>query len=194
MAILVTGGARSGKSGFAEQYALRTGGRGVYIATCQPYDEEMAARIDRHRDERTASGFQWETIEEPYEAADLLDVLKRRFTEENAAQPPVVLLDCLTLWLSNWLLRLEHEAQREERLEEAVLRLLTAVRDFSYPLIMVTNEVGDGIVPTYPLGRWFRDEAGRLNQRAAAICERVFLVTAGIPLELKTAAFKWEQL
>lgn len=196
MAVLVTGGARSGKSAFAEQFAQRRSSRGVYIATCQPYDEEMQARIGKHRQDRVESGFAWETIEEPYEAAELLRLLAQRIAgnAEEMKHPPVVLLDCLTLWLTNWLLRIEQEALGEERLEEEVEALLIAMREYPYPLIVVTNEVGDGIVPAYPLGRLFRDEAGRLNQRAAAICEQVFLVTAGIPIELKAIAFRWDQL
>ncbi|WP_424765647.1 bifunctional adenosylcobinamide kinase/adenosylcobinamide-phosphate guanylyltransferase [Paenibacillus sp. sgz302251] len=196
MAILVTGGARSGKSGFAEQYAIRSGARGLYIATCQPHDEEMAERIGKHRLDRTESGFSWDTVEEPFEAAGLLDRLATQYAGEGQSgiKPPVVLLDCLTLWLTNWLLRVEHETLGEERFEAEARKLLAAIGAYPYPLLVVTNEVGDGIVPAYPLGRQFRDEAGRLNQQVAAICERVFLVTAGIPVELKSQAFRWDQL
>lgn len=196
MAILVTGGARSGKSGFAEQYAKRSGARGIYLATCQPYDEEMTARIGKHREDRDHSGFIWETVEEPYEAAELLEQFAKQIAEEveMGNKPPVVLIDCLTLWLTNWLLRVDYESLSELRLEAEKDKLLSAIQNFPYTLLLVTNEVGDGIVPEYPLGRLFRDEAGRLNQQVAAICERVFLVTAGIPIELKSQAFRWEQL
>ena len=193
MAIMVTGGARSGKSVFAEQYAQRTGSSGIYIATCQSYDEEMSARIGMHRASRLASGYSWETIEEPFAAAELLNRLAERLRHDRANET-VVLLDCLTLWLTNWLLRLDQDADAEARLSEETAKLLQAVASFPFPLIVVTNEVGDGIVPAYPLGRQFRDEAGRLNQRLASVCERVFLVTAGIPVELKSIAFTWDQL
>ena len=196
LAILITGGARSGKSAFAEQYAYRTGESGIYIATCQAYDEEMRDRIGRHRRDRDESGFLWRTVEEPLEVDRLLAKLEQEIKEftSRGNKPPVVLLDCLTLWLTNWMLRAESEGVNESRLEEESERLLQAVREYSYPLILVTNEVGSGIVPSYPLGRQFRDAAGRLNQQVAAVCDRVFLVTAGIPVELKSQAFRWEQL
>ena len=202
MAILITGGARSGKSRFAEEYAARIGNTGINLATCQSYDEEMKERIAKHRKEREASGFSWETIEEPFHAAERLEVLAARLYEEQAAamrsgkewQPPVVLLDCLTLWLTNWLLREEEMPDNGAILVGALEQLIIAVNRYPYPLLLVTNEVGDGIVPAYPLGRRFRDEAGRLNQRMAAACDRVFLVTAGIPVDLKKLAFRWEDL
>ncbi|OBZ16996.1 bifunctional adenosylcobinamide kinase/adenosylcobinamide-phosphate guanylyltransferase [Bacillus sp. FJAT-26390] len=196
MAILVTGGARSGKSGFAEQYAMRTASRGLYLATCQPYDDEMRERITKHRTDRDLTGFSWETAEDAYDAADLLNRWGKQFTDElhSGMEPPVVLLDCLTLWLTNWLMELEQQLIDEHRLEFEMDKLLEAIARYPHPLLIVTNEVGDGIVPAYPLGRRFRDEAGRLNQKTAAVCDRVFLVTAGIPIELKSQAFRWEQL
>ncbi|MEV5024635.1 bifunctional adenosylcobinamide kinase/adenosylcobinamide-phosphate guanylyltransferase [Paenibacillus sp. LPE1-1-1.1] len=196
MAVLVTGGARSGKSSFAEQYAMRVAGRGIYIATCQPYDHEMQERITVHQTDRKDSGFRWETLEDPFDAAEQLIRFEKEFTRDagKGNKPPVVLLDCLTLWLTNWLLRIEQEALEDSRLEQEISKLLEGIQSYPHPLVIVTNEVGDGIVPAYPLGRVFRDEAGRLNQRAAAVCERVFLVTAGIPVELKSHAFRWEQL
>lgn len=196
MGILITGGARSGKSAFAEQYAKHSGTHGIYIATCQSYDDEMKERIGKHRLDRNVSGFQWETMEEPYEVSDILFHLSEKFAREakEGEKPPIVLLDCLTLWLTNWMLRIDHESLGDSRLEEENKKLLEAIAKFPYLLLIVTNEVGDGIVPAYPLGRVFRDEAGRLNQRVAAISERVFLVTAGIPIELKALAFRWDQL
>ncbi|MDQ8735262.1 bifunctional adenosylcobinamide kinase/adenosylcobinamide-phosphate guanylyltransferase [Paenibacillus sp. LHD-38] len=198
MAVLVTGGARSGKSSFAEQYAMRVAARGIYIATCQPYDQEMSERITIHQRDRTDTGYSWETLEVPYDAAEWLHQIDKELSQDAAVadgkKPAVVLLDCLTLWLTNWLMRIEHEALDASRLEIEISKLLDGIQSFTHPLLIVTNEVGDGIVPAYPLGRLFRDEAGRLNQRVAAICERVFLVTAGIPIELKAHAFRWEQL
>jgi len=193
MAVLVTGGARSGKSSFAEQYAMRLGESGVYIATCQPFDEEMKERVKRHQQTRDTAGFSWSTIEEPFEAAGLLNKLAAGYSAASEAAP-VVLLDCLTLWLTNWLLRIEHEGLGDSRLVHEMDKLAAAIKAYPSPLVVVTNEVGDGIVPEYALGRIFRDEAGRLNQLAAACCDRVFLVTAGIPVDLKAIAFKWEDL
>ena len=177
---------------------MRTASRGLYIATCQPYDDEMRERIARHRTDREQSGFSWETTEEPLQAAALLNRMGEQFTGElhKGQKPPVVLLDCLTLWLTNWLMNAEHEVfdEDQEQLADEIEKLLEAISRYPYPLLIVTNEVGDGIVPAYPLGRRFRDEAGRLNQKVAALCERVFLVTAGIPVELKSQAFRWDQL
>lgn len=202
MAILITGGARSGKSRFAEQYAARLGDSGVYIATCQPYDEEMKERIRLHIQDRESSGFRWETKEAPLEAAELLRKLALRYTAEReisieagkAWTAPPVLLDCVTLWLTNWLLRTEEEIDGADKLAQQTEDFIDAVRHYPFPLLLVTNEVGDGIVPEYALGRRFRDEAGRLNQRLASVCDRVFLVTAGIPVELKSIAFRWDEL
>ncbi|WP_336785946.1 bifunctional adenosylcobinamide kinase/adenosylcobinamide-phosphate guanylyltransferase [Paenibacillus sp. MMO-177] len=202
MAMLVTGGARSGKSSFAEKLAARLGERGVYIATSRIWDEEMAERIALHRQNREQGGFRWTTIEEPMELPGRLRQLAKEASELELREgkPPVVLVDCLTLWLTNALMEAE-EREKSESIEKAqdwlseqVNELADAVREYNYPLILVTNEVGDGIVPAYPLGRKFRDEAGRLNQRMAALSDRVFLVTAGIPIELKALQFRWESL
>jgi len=192
MAVLVTGGARSGKSSFAEKYAMKLSSRGVYIATCQPFDDELKERIDRHQLEREGSGFAWTTVEEPYEVAALLNRLSSEFEAESNA--PVVLLDCLTLWLTNWLLRVDNEELGDARLLFEVKLLVEAIHAYPHPLVVVTNEVGGGIVPEYPLGRKFRDEAGRLNQLIASSCNQVFLVTAGIPIDVKALAFRWESL
>ena len=220
MAILITGGARSGKSGFAEQYAARIATRGVYIATSQPFDDEMRERVRLHREEREASGFAWRTIEEPLrlterlaelaagagtdagaaEAAGKAAVAETADSIAEAAASGVVLVDCLTLWLSNWMMKLEQDAggdwtsEAERRLEALSDELVRAAAACPIPLLLVTNEVGSGIVPPYPLGRRFRDAAGRLNRRLAEACERVFLVTAGIPVDLKKLAFRLEEL
>ncbi|MUT67027.1 bifunctional adenosylcobinamide kinase/adenosylcobinamide-phosphate guanylyltransferase [Paenibacillus sp. NEAU-GSW1] len=202
MALLVTGGARSGKSSFAEQLASRLGERGIYIATSQIWDDEMRQRIARHKQDRDSVAFEWRTIEEPLRLAEQLNELSRQLADEGRdVRPPVVLVDCLTLWLTNWLMHSEladeEDAQlplEQQRLAEEAEKLADAISGYPHPLVLVTNEVGDGIVPEYPLGRVFRDEQGRLNQRIAAVCERVFLVTAGIPIELKSRAFQWDEL
>jgi adenosylcobinamide kinase/adenosylcobinamide-phosphate guanylyltransferase len=184
MAILVTGGARSGKSSFAEKLAMRSSEQGIYIATAQIYDEEMRERVDLHEQQRQHTGFAWNTLEESYELSRQLTLLDER------VDTPVVLVDCLTLWLSNWLLRLEVETNSASQVMERVDDLAAVVSSYKGHLILVTNEVGSGIVPEYPLGRNFRDLAGKMNQRLAEVCGQVFLVTAGIPIELKSRAYK----
>jgi adenosyl cobinamide kinase/adenosyl cobinamide phosphate guanylyltransferase len=164
--VLVTGGARSGKSRFAER---RLEGLAPapwsYIATAQPLDAEMEARIATHRQRR---GDRFFTIDAPYDAAQAL----------REAKGAGALLDCITLWLSNRLLR----GDSDESLLAAADELTASVR---VPTVMVTNEVGDGIVPENPLARRFRDLAGLVNQRLAARANEVFLIVSGLPLQLK---------
>lgn len=166
---LVLGGARSGKSRLAEVRILAgaQAGSPLYIATAQAFDDEMTARIAAHRVQRAGAG--WRTIEAPLTLAEAL---------EQALPDTPVLIDCLTLWLSNHLL-----AGSDLPAEGA--RLARAIAAHPGPLIAVANEVGLGIVPDNALARRFRDEAGRLNQQLAAQAGRVILVTAGLPLALK---------
>lgn len=180
MSILVTGGARSGKSSFAERLTLSLAGQACYVATGQAFDEEMKARIALHRQQREESGSQWETLEEPLDLPALL---------ERLSGGKAVLVDCLTLWLSNALLAVEGQADRQERVEQEIARLEQSVTSFQGTLVLVTNEVGDGIVPEYALGRLYRDLAGRMNALLARQCQQVFLVTAGIPVELKSREY-----
>ncbi|MBE1441558.1 bifunctional adenosylcobinamide kinase/adenosylcobinamide-phosphate guanylyltransferase [Paenibacillus sp. OAS669] len=205
MLVLVTGGARSGKSSFAEAYASRLEQRGIYIATAQAYDEEMKARIGLHRKQRDEAGFPWTTLEEPFELDRLLNGWCDQMADHSGSQPnvhpqpiaaegAVVLVDCLTLWLSNWLLRYEQDANAEQLLRQKVDELTAAGRRFADQgrhLVLVTNEVGYGLVPEYKLGRQFRDLSGIMNQRLAREAEQVFLVTAGIPMEIKSRQFQW---
>ncbi|WP_342438771.1 bifunctional adenosylcobinamide kinase/adenosylcobinamide-phosphate guanylyltransferase [Paenibacillus sp. FSL L8-0436] len=180
MSILVTGGARSGKSSFAERLTLSLAGQAFYVATGQAFDEEMKARIALHRQQREESGGQWETLEEPLDLPALL---------ERLSGGKAVLVDCLTLWLSNVLLAVEGQVDRQERVEQEIARLEHSVASFQGTLVLVTNEVGDGIVPEYALGRLYRDLAGRMNALLARQCRQVFLVTAGIPVELKSREY-----
>ena len=184
MIVLVTGGAKSGKSSFAERYVmhLAEGGSALYIATAQVYDEEMRTRLLRHRERRVRSGFAWETIEEPFELAAALRA---------APDDRTILVDCLTLWASNWLLKYEREADWEKLVRSKIEELAATLSGRQGTTILVTNEVGSGVVPEYPLGRYFRDVAGGMNQRLASLSDQVLLVTAGIPVELKSKAFRF---
>ncbi|WP_419877198.1 bifunctional adenosylcobinamide kinase/adenosylcobinamide-phosphate guanylyltransferase [Brevibacillus centrosporus] len=186
MVVLITGGAKSGKSSFAEKYAARLGAKGIYIATSPVFDEELEERVKQHQQRRAQAAIPWDTIEEPHELNAILGELAAaaKLWEEET----VVVVDCLILWLSNWLLRFEQD-RAMERIEEQMALLVDTLRTFPGTLLLVTNEVGYGIVPEYPLGRLFRDLAGVMNQRIAAVCDRVFLVTAGIPVELKSREF-----
>jgi adenosylcobinamide kinase/adenosylcobinamide-phosphate guanylyltransferase len=166
--LLVLGGAKSGKSTWAESVMSSFAPPYVYIATAQAFDDEMKLRIERHRERRKGV---WETIESPVELQDTLRSLSGR---GNA-----VLLDCITLWLSNLL------CSGSAELEAKVEILCKAVEAADYPLVIVSNEVGSGIVPDNPLARKFRDIAGSTNQRLAQICASVYLVTAGLPIRLK---------
>ena len=165
--ILVGGGARSGKSAFALDRARRAGRRRVYVATAEPGDDEMRERIARHRAER---GDDLETIEEPL---DLAAALRR------SAAADVVVVDCLTLWLANLLVRGDAPEEVLARLDEA----LAAPR--APCAIVVTNEVGMGIVPDSPLGRAFRDLAGRAHQRLAAAADEIHVAILGTVLRVR---------
>jgi len=163
----ILGGARSGKSGYGEALAGEAGGARVYIATAEAFDEEMRARIARHQSDR---GDGWRTVEAPL---DLPGAISRE-----AGAGRVVLVDCLTLWLSNLMAAgADIEAQTGQ--------LIAALRAATGPVILVSNEVGLGIVPDNALARGFRDHAGRLHQAVAALAGRVVLMAAGLPLEMK---------
>ena len=166
MVELILGGARSGKSALAERRAAESGLAVAYLATAQAHDDEMRGRITHHRQRRPA---QWLTLEEPLALADVL--------RAHAAPGRLLLVDCLTLWLSNLMLGPGLEPQRGA--------LLDCLPVLPGRVILVSNEVGWGIVPVNDLARAFADEQGRLNQAVAALCERVTLVAAGLPLELK---------
>jgi len=164
---VILGGARSGKSGFAEQVVLKTGLKPVYLASAEAWDEEMRQRIAAHRTAREGAG--WVTVEAPL---DVAEILTKRTAEE------AVLFDCATLWLSNLML-----AGRDIEVEEA--NLMEAVAACPARLVVVSNEVGAGIVPENAQARTFRDAQGRLNQALAARAGLVVAVMAGLPLVLK---------
>ncbi len=173
--VLVTGGARSGKSGWAERRAGEMAGAEVtYVATAEALDAEMERRIARHRAERPV---EWATVEAPRDAAAAV----------RAARTAVVLVDCLTVLASNALLAAE--AEGEEAAQAAVLAEAEALRDAALAregtTIVVTNEVGMGVHPPTSLGRWYRDALGRANALLAAPAEEVVLMVSGIPVRIK---------
>jgi adenosylcobinamide kinase / adenosylcobinamide-phosphate guanylyltransferase len=165
--VLILGGARSGKSRYGERLAEESGLNPVYLATGEADDEEMAARIAAHRARR---GPAWRTVEEPLDLEGALD--------REAAPRRALLVDCLTLWLSNIMAAGAAIEQRIAGLDVAASRLPGLV-------VFVSNEVGLGLVPETALGRAFRDAQGRLNQAMAEACDRVVLMVAGLPLVLK---------
>lgn len=167
--ILYLGGVRSGKSRSAQNRAESMANQLVYLATAQPGDAEMADRIRRHRAER---GERWRTVEAPLDLPQAL--------VQNDAAGRTLLVDCLTLWLSN-LMFAAHDVRNARR------SLIDALANINATVLLVSNEVGMGIVPDNALARRFRDEAGWLHQEIAAIADEVWLVTAGLPLPLKNS-------
>jgi adenosylcobinamide kinase/adenosylcobinamide-phosphate guanylyltransferase len=172
MKTLILGGVRSGKSRLAQRLA-QDGGRPVtYIATARDGDDaELQERIRRHRQSRPP---QWRVVEEPLALGDVL--------RHEASPDSCLLVECLTLWLTNLLLTADDELLQQER-----QRLLTILPALPGHVIVVSNEIGLGVVPMSPLSRRFVDEAGMLHQQLAQVCERVVLVAAGLPLVLKGA-------
>jgi adenosylcobinamide kinase/adenosylcobinamide-phosphate guanylyltransferase len=167
--VLVLGGARSWKSRYAQGLAESVPLAKVFLATAQAHDGEMSERIAKHRQDRSES---WTTREEPLALPEALDA--------EVGVERVVLVDCLTLWLSNLMLS-------QRNVDEATLSLASAIERSAGPVILVSTEVGQGIVPATPLGRAFRDAQGRLNQTIARCCDAVVLVTAGCPQLIKPA-------
>jgi adenosylcobinamide kinase/adenosylcobinamide-phosphate guanylyltransferase len=165
--IFITGGARSGKSSFALESAAKHEGKRAYVATAQALDSEMKERIERHRKER---GSEWDTFEEPMDLAKALPPLGSVYD--------VIIIDCLTIWLSNLMLS-EVEVGRE------VEGLITALREVNTNVFVVSNEVGMGIVPDNETARRFRDMAGSLNQKVADAADEAYLVVSGIPVRIK---------
>jgi len=178
---LILGGARSGKSLLAEKRAAASGRRVIYLATAEARDGEMTRRIAHHRARRPAD---WGCAEETLHLAARL--------RELAAPDTCILVDCLTLWLSNLLFagRAAVQAEAGEAIacplfDDETGSLVAALPELPGQIVLVSNEVGWGIVPMHPVSRLFADEQGRLNQRVAAVCDEVTLVAAGLPLRLK---------
>ena len=165
---LVLGGARSGKSTFAEMLARDGGERSVYVATAEFMDDDMTRRVEIHRARR---GRRWHTVEAPVELAGAI--------RRESALRVCLLVDCLTVWLGN----LVYHGHDVDDAREALLDSLAASPG---PVVLVANEVGLGVVPDNAMARAFRDHAGRLNQAVAAVAARVYFVAAGIPMKLKS--------
>ena len=183
--VLILGGARSGKSTFAERLAIQSGKRVAFIATATASDEDMQDRIARHRAARPTT---WKTIEEPL---DLVRALK-----EASKEADVILLDCMTLWLSNWMGQQEFTSEIDdvalknsatESALAATEALLGVVKTLAVgkTVLIVSNEVGLGIVPMHPLSRAYRDTLGWVNQRIAQDAKRVYLMVAGLAVDIK---------
>jgi len=199
----ITGGARSGKSHFAELLAAHAKRPVIYIATAQIWDEEMAHRVKKHQQQRPST---WRLIEEPLNISDTLLQLK----DEDG----IILLDCVTLWLTNLLLagqaqpttpssptgeefplspQNDHDSfnnQLEPQILDIVKDVAQLAREIKPQVIFVSNEVGQGIVPEYPLSRAYRDLAGRSNQILAQSADQVYMVVAGFPMEIKQSGEK----
>ena len=169
--IFVIGGCRSGKSSYSLDLAQQVpGGRKTFIATCVPLDDEMKQRVQRHREERDEG---WNTIETSVELSETII--------ENSSKTDVILIDCLTLWVSNLLM----ETEDQDKIFKDVKKLTSALKDAKCQVILVSNEVGTGIVPENRLARLYRDIAGHVNQKIAACSDRVIWMAAGIPVQIK---------
>ena len=171
MIVLVTGGARSGKSNFALKLAEKLEGKRLFLATAEALDEEMGQRIQRHRKQR---GNRWDTLEEPIYLGRALRPMLGLYK--------TIVVDCLTLWMSN-LLGKYHD--HDEKIVEIIDDFFSCLSEFEGTVIVISNEVGMGIVPDNKLARIYRDQLGLLNQRMAERAEKVYVLFSGIPLEVK---------
>ena len=190
--ILITGGARSGKSAFAESLAQELGGRVTYIATAEARDPEMAQRILRHQASRPAA---WKTIEAPLNLGAAI--------QSAAIEADVIIVDCITLYLNNLLMQETGvlgdsdnpaiDLQVEDKIQTELASVIHTAQTAPAFIIFVTNEVGLGLVPAYHLGRFYRDLAGRANREFAAVADTVFLLNMGIAIELKSLGISAKQ-
>ena len=167
---LVLGGVRSGKSRYAQQLAEQSH-RVMFVATAKNSDDEMHRKIERHRAERPEG---WSTVEEPLELSAVL--------ARHGPNYDVIVVDCLTIFAANLL---EEEGENREAIERRVAELCAALRSTACAVVLVSNEVGSGVVPAYPLGRRYRDLLGEINQSVARAADDVVLMVAGLPLALK---------
>jgi adenosylcobinamide kinase / adenosylcobinamide-phosphate guanylyltransferase len=176
--ILILGGMRSGKSDFAQTLASEIGGNAViFVATAEPYDSEMQRRIERHRADRPA---EWLTVEEPLHLSEAI-----RVASGAAADRGTVVIDCITLWVSNLLLAAPGNNLSDETVNDCVKRLLDQYQSGHSSWIVVSNEVGQGIIPDNALARRYADLLGRANRAIAAQADKVLLMVAGLPVDVK---------
>ena len=184
MIVLISGGARSGKSSFAEKIAWHQGGKDVcYLATAEIKDQEMKNRVEKHIQHRPQA---WETIEESHEVSEVLTHL---------TSGSVILLDCITVYISNLLLsgnKIDNidSKQKETEIKSELEKIIKVVKENSLDIIIVTNEVGQGIIPDNKLGRIYRDIVGRMNQYLASEADKVYITFAGLPVEIKDIGVK----
>lgn len=169
--ILVTGGTRSGKSSFAQNLAEAAKGRKAFIATAEPLDNEMKKRITRHKKERPAG---WDTIEEPLHLEKVVN--------KSGEDYDVLLIDCITLWISNLLV---NKSMNEKTILRKISTLVARCKQISSRVIIVTNELGMGIVPVNKVSRLYRDLVGKANQLIAEEADEVYFLVSGIPMKLK---------
>ncbi|MBN2569243.1 MAG: bifunctional adenosylcobinamide kinase/adenosylcobinamide-phosphate guanylyltransferase [Deltaproteobacteria bacterium] len=171
MIIFVTGGARGGKSNFAQDLAEKLEGRRLFLATAQALDDEMRQRIEKHQEQR---GNRWDTLEEPIHLGKSL--------MSAASSYDTVLVDCFTVWMSNLLLEYPNQ---DGKISKIVDDFFSSIDEFKGTVLIVSNEVGMGIVPENKLARQYRDQLGFLNQRIARRADEVYLLCSGIPLKIK---------
>jgi len=168
--ILVIGGCRSGKSSHALSLAEQIPGQKIFIATCMPQDKEMEQRVLRHRQQRSSA---WKTLEVPFFLPEAI--------HKNGTKEHVILVDCLTLWINNLIL----DDDKPGNIDHHIQKLTQSIEKAECPVILVSNEVGTGIVPENKLARLFRDITGFFNQKVAACVDRVIWMVAGIPVKIK---------
>jgi len=171
MIVFVTGGARSGKSNFAQDMAEKIEGKRLFLATAQAFDEEMRLRIEKHREQR---GDRWDTLEEPVHLGKALKPVRDSYN--------IIIVDCLTVWMSNLLMKYSDQG---EKLLEIIDDFFLSIKEIDGTLIVVSNEVGMGIVPDNKLARDYRDQLGFLNQRMARRADEVYALLSGIPVRIK---------
>lgn len=172
--ILITGGARSGKSQFAQKLAVEAGGRVLFIATAEAKDEDMRLRIEAHRESRPAG---WKTLEAPLGIGGIVG--------QHTGEAEIVVIDCITMLVANIMLQGRGEAPAEELVLKEIKALINKMDELETTFILVSNEVGLGLVPDNELGRRYRDCLGRVNQILARHTDEVYLMVAGIPIRLK---------
>jgi adenosylcobinamide kinase/adenosylcobinamide-phosphate guanylyltransferase len=172
--VLILGGARSGKSAYAQQAATKTGGKVLFCATAEPLDGDMKRRISRHRSSRPSS---WHTLEAPYNLAEALAPMAGRYD--------TIIIDCITVLVANIMGKHRGAKRQEDAILAEIQSLTGLLQKLGADCYLISNEVGSGVIPAYRSGRQYRDHLGRVNQLIAACADEVYLLAAGIPLRIK---------